>query len=348
LGNKIEPTIFCLDAIGSIGYELIKEGIPVVCFHRKPKRDYSVAWKMAREIKERRIQVVHAHQYTPFFYAALAKIPALNRFKLIMTEHGRHYPDIIAPKRRAINRLLLDNFADALNGCCQFSAVALSRNDGFSGHRIEVIDNGIDLKRYAVPAARAEAKLRLGFDPNRDYISMVARFHPVKDHPMLIRGFAAAAQVYPKVDLLLAGEGEDRPKLEALIADLGITDRVKFLGVRKDVPDLLKAIDIFALTSVSEAASLTLLEAMATGCPSVVTNVGGNPELIRDQVDGILVPRGDAQACATAFLRLLNDRDLALQMGQAARTRVEEKFSLEKTIDNHYAVYRRLAGRGRL
>ena len=147
-------------------------------------------------------------------------------------------------------------------------------------------------------------------------------------------------------DLLLAGEGPERPKLEALIGSLNIGARVHFLGVRKDVPELLRAVDVFALTSVSEAASLTLLEAMASGCPSVVTNVGGNPELVRHGLDGLLVPRGDYVAAGQAMLKILDNPTLAQQMGTTARNRVVERFSLANTIEKHYRVYARLTGRG--
>src|SRR6185295_3046535 len=108
-----------------------------------------------------------------------------------------------------------------------------------------------------------------------------------------------------------------RDALTAQAADLRITERVRFLGVRNDVPELLRASDVFALTSVSEAASLTLLEAMACHLPVVVTAVGGNPEIVRENRDGFLVQRGDDAAAAAALVRLLKDRDRAAAMGDA-------------------------------
>src|SRR6185312_12907577 len=106
-----------------------------------------------------------------------------------------------------------------------------------------------------------------------------------------LTGFAQVAT--PDVDLVLAGDGPLRPDLEDLARQLGVANRVIFLGVRSDVPAVLQALDVFAMTSLSEAASLTLLEAMASARPVVVTDVGGNPEIVRNGVDGVLVPRGD-------------------------------------------------------
>jgi glycosyltransferase involved in cell wall biosynthesis len=174
----------------------------------------------------------------------------------------------------------------------------------------------------------------------------VARLHPVKDHASLLAAFASVARLRPDVDLLLAGKGPLQEELGRRVGELGISDRVRFLGVRSDVPRLLAASDVFALTSVTEAASLTVMEAMATGIPVVATNVGGNPELIRNEIDGLLFPRGDAPAGAAAMLRVLDDPVLALRLGAAARQQAFERFDLNATIDRYLALYRRLIGRG--
>lgn len=341
LGAKIEPTIFCLDAIGAIGEDLQKQGVPVVCLNRKPGWDFSVSRKLAREFTARQIEVVHAHQYTPFFYSAFAKWFARPVPRLILTEHGRHFPDVVSPKRRAINRLILDRCADEVNACIGFSAKALSRIDGFRGNRIRVIENGIDVEKYGPAADREALRIRSGLDPAPRYLIHVARHHPVKDQAMLLRGFASAA--LPDVELLMVGDGPLRSDLEALARELGIADRVRFLGIRRDVAELLRAADAFALTSVSEAASLTLLEAMATGLPVIVTDVGGNPEIVRDGIDGLLVPRGDWVACGAAIRKLFGTPGWMAKLGASARIRVREKYRLEQTIEAYFGLYQKLA-----
>lgn len=345
LAGCIAPTIFCLDAVGALGERLQAEGVEVVCLGRRPGRDWRVAGRLARELRARSVDVVHAHQYTPFFYAALAKALLLPRPpRLIFTEHGRHFPDVVSRLRFMANRVVLHRLADAVNACCAFSTDSLHCVDGFPARRVEVIENGIDLSRYGPADDRAALRRRLGLEPDRRYVTMVARFHPVKDHAMLLHAFAQAAAVRSDVDLLLVGDGPLRGELESLVDRLGIGGRVRFLGVRSDVADILRAVDVFALTSVSEAASLTLLEAMASRLPVVVTAVGGNPEIVRDGVEGLLVPRGDAAAAAAAFLRLLDD-PAAARMGEAGRARVEERYQLSRTIDAYGRLYRRLAGR---
>jgi glycosyltransferase involved in cell wall biosynthesis len=248
----------------------------------------------------------------------------------------------VSSRRRFANRLFFDHLADAVNAVCAFSAHSLSRVDGFSGERIEVIENGIEVSRYGPAADRDTLRRSLGLDPGRRYVANVARFHPVKDQAMLLRAFRDVAVARPDVDLLLVGDGQLRPDLEALVRQLGIGSRVHFLGVRSDVPDILRAIDVFALTSVSEAASLTLLEAMASGVPAVVTEVGGNPEMVRDGIEGLLVPRGDASATTAALLRLLDNPTEAAALGAAGRARVLARYRLENTIQSYLRLYRRL------
>ncbi len=120
---------------------------------------------------------------------------------------------------------------------------------------------------------------------------------------------------------------------------------MRFLGVRPDIPEILGTVDIFALTSICEAASLTLLEAMASALPVVATAVGGTPEIVRDGIDGLLVPRGDSRATAAAFLRLLDDPVGAAALGASGRERVRQRYRIETTVETYMSLYQRLAGR---
>jgi hypothetical protein len=132
LGRRIDPVIFCLDDVGTLGMQMQKEGVAVVAFHRRPGLDLGVSWRMAGEIRARGLGVIHAHQYTPFFYASLAARLAGARPRVIFTEHGRHFPDVVSSKRRILNRLLFDRLADEVNAVCEFSARSLRDKDGFA------------------------------------------------------------------------------------------------------------------------------------------------------------------------------------------------------------------------
>jgi N-acetyl-alpha-D-glucosaminyl L-malate synthase BshA len=341
LRDLIDPTIFCLDGVGTLGESLQREHVPVVPLGRRPGLDFAVARRMAREIRARGCEVVHAHQYTPFVYAALAKLQVWPRFKLIFTEHGRHYPDVVSQKRYWANRILFSRLADEVNAVCQFSARSLKEVEGFRVP-IDVIQNGIRLNNYA-PNHTLETSLDI--DPRTRHIVCIARFHPVKDHSTLLRAFSEIARLRSDVELLLVGDGSLRNDLEHQADSLGVSNRVRFLGIRNDVPSILRAADVFVLPSISEAASLTLLEAMASAVPVVVTDVGGNREIVRQGVDGLLVPRGDAGAMAHACLDLLADPKRAKVIGMSGRGRVEQSFRLENTIGEYYRRYQNVARR---
>lgn len=344
LGRRINPTVFCLDALGTLGEELRARGVEVEVLDRQPGVDVRVSLRLAAALRRRGIRVVHAHQYTPFFYSALAKMRLLGALGVILTEHGRHFPDVVGARRRTVNRVCLSRLADRVNAVCAFSADALARHDGFPRERIEVIPNGVDFRSEEYAGTRRVARVLAGLPPFGRVIVSIGRFHPVKDHETLIRGFAHVRDRLPDVGLLLAGDGPLRGQIEALVDRLRLSDRVRFLGVRRDVPVLLRAADAFCLTSLSEAASLTVLEAMAAGTPMVLTNVGGNPELARHDREAFLVPRGDAAAVGAALVELLTNTPRAERMGAAATRRVREMFALEATIDRYFALYLELAG----
>lgn len=343
LRGRIAPTIFCLDGIGTLGEALLAEGVPVIVLGRRPGRDFRCAWRLARELRARRIEVVHAHQYTPFFYAALARMLGAPS-RIVFTEHGRHFPDLVSPARRLVNRLALGHCADVITAVCGFSARGLAQNDGFSANRIRIVANGIDVDRYT-GGDRRQLRARLGLDPSRRYVVNVARFHPVKNQEGLLHAFRVVSAVVPDVDLLLVGDGPLRARCEGLAEELGIADRVRFMGVRNDIPDIMQAVDLFVLSSVTEAASLTLLEALASTIPVVVTNVGGNPEIVRHGVEGLLAGSGDSHELAAAMLQVLGDPEQAHAMGLAGRDRAETAYRVDQTIDGYYSTFRQLVGR---
>lgn len=347
LADHVSATVICLDEVGTLGDELRQEGVPVTCLQRRPGRDWGAAWRLARALDAFAADVVHAHQYTPFFYSALAKSMSRCRPRLIFTEHGRHFPDRVSSLRRLANRWVFDRWADEVNAVCAFSAQALADQDGFARECIGIIPNGLDLSRYPDPrdVDKEAVRARLGLEPAARFLVHVARMHPVKDQETLLRAFAEVARHHADVHLLMAGDGQLRQHLEKVRDDLGLGARVRFLGVRRDVPELLQAADIFVLSSLSEAASLTLLEAMASGLPVVATDVGGNPEIVRDGKEGLLVPRQDPHAMAQAIDRLLQDPGLGVALGQAGRERVRQHYLLDQTIASYDALYRRLADR---
>ena len=343
LEERYRFVFLCLDDVGPLGEQLRDDGFVVEHLRRKPGIDMTVAAGIHDAVKRHDVDLLHAHQYTPFFYAAASRRLGATP-PLIFTEHGRHYPDRRSIKRVVANRLLLRR-RDRVTAVGEFVRQALTANEGIKAKRIEVIHNGIDPQQFAVDGqaeARSRVRRELGLADNQPVALQVARFHPVKDHATAVRAMAHAVQSLPDAVLLLAGEGDDQPKIELLANELGIADHVRFLGLRRDVPDLMAAADVFVLSSLSEGISVTLLEAMGCARAIAATDVGGNSEVVAHGTTGLLSPRGDATALGENLLRLLRDGALRTEMGAAGRRRLLEMFTQQRMHDAYAALYERL------
>jgi glycosyltransferase involved in cell wall biosynthesis len=178
-------------------------------------------------------------------------------------------------------------------------------------------------------------------------VAQVGRLAPQKDWPTFLRAMARVTADVHDVDVLVVGTGEQRPSLEALAAGLGLGGRVTFLGLRHDVPDLLAASDVLALTSLYEGLPNVVIEAMAMGAVAVATDVGGTAELVQHEVTGLLVQPRDVDGIAMAIRRVLDDGVLAARLATAARAFVECELSVETMVARTMRVYdERLAAHG--
>ncbi|MBC8291352.1 MAG: glycosyltransferase [Planctomycetes bacterium] len=352
LSNRFRFVFVCLDEIGSLGERLMAYGFPVGMVNRKtPGIDWKCGFRLAAKLREQKVDVIHAHQYTPFFQSLVSRL-SYRRPPIVFTEHGRHFPDSRSAKRVAVNRLLLRK-NDRCFGVGESVRQALIKNEGLSPDRVEVIYNGVDLDPFAAVrddnAQRAEMRAELGLNATDFVVLQVARLNPLKDHLTAVRAIERLADSGQfgagkrRVHLLLAGEGDQRGLIEQVLRDRSLGSHVTLLGSRRDVPQLLAASDAFLLSSISEGIPLTLIEAMAAGVPVVSTDVGGIGEVITDGETGLLAATGD-DARLAAHLASLTDVSLQTHLcAQAARV-AEKRFSL-KTMHSKYArVYRQLAG----
>ncbi|MBK6531273.1 MAG: glycosyltransferase [Deltaproteobacteria bacterium] len=331
--DRLSQVVVCLDGIGPLGESLRADGVRVEVLGRTSGLQPQVAIDLHRLIADVRPDVVCAHQYTPYSYAAMALGPMRHRPGLVFVEHGRHYPDVRRPKRVVANNLVFLQYTRRVVAVCGYIKRLLVENEGIPASRIDVVYNGVDPSRFD-PSLRASldpagVRSGLGLDPSAQVITCVARFHPVKDHPTLVRAFSVAARELPHARLLLVGGGDEAP-LRALASELGVGDRVVFAGVRRDIPAIYAASDLFAMASLSEGTSVTLLEAMLSERPALVTEVGGNPEIVAPGVTGELVPRGDHAAMGAAMVALLRDPERRARMGAAGRRRVLDRFTQQR------------------
>ncbi|MCE9556462.1 MAG: glycosyltransferase [Planctomycetes bacterium] len=334
----------CLDEVGEMGNQLQSLGYPVAVLQRRPGFDLRCIRRLARFCREQRVGLIHAHQYGPFFYAELASRLARG-IPVLLTEHGRDYPDYRRPKRVFANRWLLRR-RDRVVAVGENVREALVNFEGISRDRIEVVYNGINVESYAAPQPdRFAVRRELGLDDSHLVVLQVARLNRLKDHATAIRAMAQVASEFPAARLVLVGDGEERPALEALVATLRLQKMVLFTGMRIDVPRFLAAADVLLLTSISEGIPLTLLEAMAGSLPCVSTAVGGVPEVIVDGQTGLLAPAGDAAEIARQLGKLLSDADMRRRMGAAGRERAQAQFGDRTMHQSYHRIFNEMLGR---
>jgi len=338
LNRDYRFVFICLDELGSLGSELRDEGFPVEVLNRRPGLDWRCTRRLAEIVRRERVDVLHAHQYTPFFYSTVSRLLG-SRPPVLFTEHGRHHPDYPRRKRIVANRVLLRG-RDRVVAVGEAVRQALIHNEGIAPYRVEVIYNGIPLEKFGTqPTASERSAIRasIGLGPDDLFLIQVARLDYLKDHATAIRTIERVKNRCGRARLVLVGDGPDRGPIESLVWQRALGEDVRFLGQRDDVPRLLAASDIVILTSISEGIPLTLIEAMASGRPVVSTRVGGVAEVVVDGQTGLLAPAGDDAALAEHVLRLADDSVLRERMGRLGRQRAEALFS-ERQMHDHYRM----------
>jgi len=282
-------------------------------------------------IARARPDIIHVHNPTSLHYACGAKV--LCGAKLVLTDHGQCAGVERMPGKWEAGRV------DMLVSVSGDVGARHKTMFGASG-RHTVILNGFE---FSPPQKdREEVRRELDLPPGPTGI-VVARVEPVKDHETLLRAFSLLRQQGCAANLLVVGDGADRNRLEALMPELGLgPDRIRFLGFRTDVPDLLGAADFFVLSSLQEGLPLAVLEAMGQQLPVVATSVGGVPELVSHREHGMLCPTRRPDALAEAMKELIQDPPLRRRLGEAGAQRVRADFSFERMAGRYEDLYRSL------
>ncbi len=334
----------CLDHVGELGEELKGEGFPLVVLDRESGVDWRCSQALKREVSTNQVTLIHAHQYTPFFYALTTGI-LRRRPPVLFTEHGRFHPDLPNKKHFLFNRTLLRK-TDRVIGVGKDVRRALIENEGIPEDRVDVIYNGIDLSRFQQPPPDSAKRIRrsLGIDEDCFVVTLVGRLNDLKDHSTAIRTAQRVAAEHPNFRMLFIGGGEEQQKIVAEIKERKLEESVTLLGTRHDVPDILHASDVNFLSSISEGIPLTLIEGMAASLPTVSTNVGGIAEVVNDGETGLLAPAQDDEALAKHLLDVARNSELGNRLGKQGCERALECFS-EVEMHRRYAeLYREIAG----
>jgi glycosyltransferase involved in cell wall biosynthesis len=257
-----------------------------------------------------------------------------------------HYDPSDDKRERTFNRLerALLPFAARLTATSRYHKEGLVRGGGVKPGKIEVIYNGLDAQRFARRAGGV-TKSDLGIPSSSMVVGVVARLVPRKDHSTFLQAAARILTHGMDVYFLVIGDGKERQRLERMAEDLGIDERVVFLGAREDVPDLIRLLDVGVLCPLSEIFGIALIEYMVNAKPVVASSVGGIPEVVVDGRTGILVNKGNPDLLAERIMDVLADPDLGKRLGQAGRERALRHFVIARTVSSLESVFLSLARR---
>jgi glycosyltransferase involved in cell wall biosynthesis len=290
-------------------------------------------WRLLTLLTRERIDVVHAHMpraSVPGAIAArLARVPVV-----VSHEHG----STLSGKRMRplLDREVVARLSTIMIAVSEYDRQNLIAREGIASERIMVLHNGID-GRLGDDSAGPPPGLER--PPGVPLIGAVGRLFAQKDYANLVRAVAVLRERGRALRCVILGDGPQRAQLEALISQIGVGDSVRLLGRRDDVGQVLRAFDVAVLSSVWEGTPLAGLEYMAAGRPIVATAVGGVPEMLRDGVDGILVPPRDHVALADGIARVLDDPELAARLGASAQARQAESYELDGVVRRLEGIY---------
>ena len=354
LDPAFERAVCCLSAGGPLVADLERAGIPVFVVGLKGVRQergwgrvraaFSIPVRLVafvRHVRGFRPTVLHGilfHAYVlSAFTGALLGVPAVIASRRSLSNFKQSRRFYFALER------LANRWTDAVIANSEAVRRDAIVREGLAEDAVSVVYNGFDWRAYDRPP---DARLRESLAPGGGPVALtLANLIPYKGHRYLLAAWRAICDALPMATLLLAGDGIARADLEAETRRLGLTDRVRFLGIRRDVPDLLAISDVLVHPSLEEGFCNALLEAMAAGKPVVATDVGGNAEAVAEGVTGRIVPARDASALAAAVLRVLRSDDRGLAMGAEGRRRVRERFGCETMVRQYETAYREVLAR---
>jgi glycosyltransferase involved in cell wall biosynthesis len=336
--ERFAAGVACIGFPGPVGDELQADGYPVSCLGLDLRRAsfWHLVAEVRRLLKELRPDLLHTHLYHPNLYGRLAAlglgIPVVAAVHNSYTRAKFH--------RRLWNYLLSWTTARVLVGSTQVWE-DVRHYDGVPPARLLLLPYGIRPEDLETSLSRQEVRQILGV--SGFVLGAVGRLEEQKGHLYLLEALAQARPELPEATLLLVGDGRLRPDLERRARELGLAEQVRFLGTRRDLPLIYRALDLFVQPSRWEGLPLALLQAMGAGLPVLATRVSGVREVVNEGRNGRLVEPGDATALARVLLELYRQPELRARLGAAARLTIQEGYSLEAMLAQLEQLYLELA-----
>jgi glycosyltransferase involved in cell wall biosynthesis len=321
--------------------ELAERGVPTMVLDRTRRFDL-VAWRrVASLLHHGEIDVLHAHKHGSNIWGSVLGSAARTP---VVVAHEHTWSFEGEPVRKFFDRHVIARLSDVVVAVSRADAERMTAIEGIPPEKIRYIPNG---SPPSPPATGKDVRAELGIAPGAPVVGAVGILRPQKAFEVLVDAAARLRRDHPDLQVLIAGYGPQYEFLQARIAEHGLEGVVRILGIRPDVPDVLRAFDVAVLSSDFEGMPMAVLEYMEAGRPTVATNVGGLPDMIDEGVHGHLVPPRDPDALAAAIDRLLRDPAGREAMGRAAQQRRADEFGLDAMVSRLEELYVELLERRR-
>lgn len=350
--ERYRHAIVCLADYTQFSEKITRPDVAIIALHKAPGLGLGTHWKFWKLVRQLRPAILHTYNLSAIEYAftaAIAGVPIC-----VHAEHGRDLSDLHGKNRKHnLLRRLMIPFIDCFIPVSQDLKQWLSEAVRVPTDKNLVINNGVDTARFqprsllqqAIPqqATTQQPIKHQQAAPKEFVIGTVGRIQNIKNHQGLVLAFLRLLELLPQyreqLVLTIVGDGPLMTQLQAQVAACGAAERIRLLGARSDIAELMAGFDVFILPSFNEGTPITLLEAMASALPIIASNVGGIPDVMQSHPCGVLVSPTDYEAMAAAMAAYFNDRQLAQAHGAAGRETIEQHYSINAMITHYTALY---------
>jgi glycosyltransferase involved in cell wall biosynthesis len=341
LAETCYPTICAyMHPPGDPGFEQLRQKAllwqaPLVSIPDRGPWDWRIIGQLLDLCRRERVAIWHGHDYKSNLLGLILK--PFWQMRLVTTVHGWVHHTSRTPLYYLVDRVCLPRYEKVI--CVSEDLVERCKEAGVPARKCILIENGIDTVEFSRQQSPAEARRAFGVHPGRFLLGAVGRLSAEKGFDLLIQAVGQLVARGVDVGLLIAGEGDERERLQRLIGERHLSDRVQLVGYCRDPRPLYQAIDAYVLSSLREGLPNVLLEAMALEVPVVATRIAGVPRLIQDEVNGLLVEPGDVNPLAETVRRLVGNPALGAQLARAGRATIEERYSFAIRMKKIRKVY---------
>lgn len=340
--DRFRHVILCLTEAGEFARQLRSHSCRVIEFHKKPGNDFRLVSRIAQAVRECSVSILHARGWPTLletaFAARLAGIDAT-----IYGFHGKTVSELAGPgTMRKISQAAALRTYDRIVTLNQRMREDLATESYLPEARIDIISNGVDPDVFCPCPDKTVLRIRHRLPLDRLILGNIARLDPVKNHEVIFRALLAFPPGVERPFVLLVGEGENRPTLERAIRAMGLDDDVRLYGYSNDTAELLNCMDIYVQSSFYEGFSNTVLEAMSVGLPILATDVGGTKDLFEEGREGLFFRPEDNQGLSALIRKLLGSKSMQRALGEQARQRVLDRFSVKTMVAMYESMYTEL------